>query len=227
MRHRHAVYLATVAEEGGNRLDGVEQSVWLKRLEQERPNLTAALIWCAEVGESDLSPAPVAIGLQILSALWRFWEIRGGVRQARAQIEHLIAQAPADLPPLLLARAFNTAGTCAQHESDYPAAMAYFEKALAIRRQAGQRDAIGSLLSNMGNLYREQKDVAAALRCFEESLAIARELENSPSHRGDTQQHRDRLRGSGRIRRRAGSPSGVAHDAPKDRRPTRPLLHAH
>ena len=175
MHRRHASYFAVLAEDAENRLDGPEQSACLRRLEQERANVTAALAWCLETPPTPLYP-PIEIGLRISGALWRFWEIRGSVRQARRFVERLLEFAPADTSVATLARAFNTAGTLAQNESDYTNALVFFQKSLDLRRQSGHPEGVGVALSNLGNLHRERKEAAAALQCFEESLAIARDL---------------------------------------------------
>ena len=176
MRFRHACSLLKLAEEAEGELDGSEQRVWLERLERERTNMPAALTGCAEETESCLSPAPVEIGLRIVGALWRFWEMRGSVREGRQFAELLLKRQGPETDLTVLARAFNAAGTLAKQESDYETALAHFEKSLALRRRAGHREGISTTLSNLGILHSERNEAAAALHCYEESLEIAREL---------------------------------------------------
>ena len=176
LQHRHACSLLRLAEEAEGKLDGPEQNVRLWRLEQERANLTAALTWCAETQSPPLSPSPVAIGLRLIGSLWRFWEMRGSVREARQFAERLLQCPDPDADPTVLARAFNAAGILAKNQSDYPTALAHYEQALTLRQQAGNREGVCTLLSNLGILHSERGETAASARCYEESLSLAREL---------------------------------------------------
>ena len=176
LRYRHACSLLRLAEEAEGKLDGSEQSVRLWRLEQERANLTAALTWCAETPTSPLSPSPVEIGLRLVGSLWRFWEMRGSVREGRQFAERLLQCSKPEADPTMLARAFNAAGILAKNESDYPTALAHFEQALTLRRRTGNREGVCTLLSNLGILHSERGDTASSARCYEESLSLAREL---------------------------------------------------
>ena len=173
---RHATYLMRFAEEIETKLDGPELRDWLNRLEEERANLTAALTWCVESQATEQSPSPAEIGLRIMGALWRFWDMRGSVREAREFTERLLERAPPECAPKVFARAFNTAGTFAQAESDYAAALAHFREALAQWRRAGSTVGVATILGNMGTLYGDQANLEAALDCYTEGLAIVREL---------------------------------------------------
>ena len=176
LRSRHACYLRDLAEEAEGKLDGPEQGDWLQRLEQERANLTAALTWSAEPSDVAGSASAAESGLRIIGALWRFWEMRGGVRQARRFAERMLEGLDPELDLTVLARALNAAGTMAKYESDYVAAQTYFEQALLLRRQTGHHEGICATLSNLGILHSERGDVPASLRCYEEGLAVARAL---------------------------------------------------
>ena len=51
IRHAHAVYYMTLAEESERELVGPQQAIWLERLEQEHDNLRAALDWSLQQDE--------------------------------------------------------------------------------------------------------------------------------------------------------------------------------
>jgi predicted ATPase/DNA-binding SARP family transcriptional activator len=176
MRRRHASYWMKFGEEIELKLDGPELRGWLNRLEEERANLTAVLIWCLEPPVTELSPSPAEIGLRILAALWKFWNIRGSAHEGRQYAEELLERAGADIDIKILARSRAMAATLAKAESDYPAAMAHAEQALSYWRQAGSLVGIASVLSNIGSYFSEIGNMAEALRYYEEGLTIVREL---------------------------------------------------
>lgn len=176
MRRRHALYWMQFGEEIELKMNGPELRDWLNRLEEERANLTAALAWCLEASPSDQSPSPVEIGLRILGALWRFWDIRGSAAEGRDFTERLLECTGADIPPKVLARAHMTGGALATTESDYKRALEHSHESLRYWRQVGSREGIGTALGNLGKYYSDQGHLDEARRYYEEGLTIMREL---------------------------------------------------
>jgi len=76
-QRRHASYYLTLAEAVAARLDGPDQARWLDRLDRESANVRAALRWARGGGARDT-------GLRLAGALWRFWFLRGHLREGRA-----------------------------------------------------------------------------------------------------------------------------------------------
>src|SRR5206468_2530860 len=87
-------------------LDGM---AWLDRLEREHDNLRAALGWSVESGEAETA-------LRIGGALWRFWHVRGHLREGRQRMEAVLAMPGAVLHTLVRARALNGAGALAHDQ---------------------------------------------------------------------------------------------------------------
>lgn len=85
---RHVAHYAALVEEAEPRLTQVGQAVWLDRLEQERPNLFAAMRSAGESGDWD-------IALTMAGRLWRFWQLRGPLAEGRTWLEELLARADA------------------------------------------------------------------------------------------------------------------------------------
>jgi non-specific serine/threonine protein kinase len=85
-RRRHALWCLALAEEAKRQMLGPEQRRWSERLEQEHPNLRAALVWLAEHREDELS-------LRLDGALFLFWFLRGHLREGTAWIESALVRA--------------------------------------------------------------------------------------------------------------------------------------
>jgi predicted ATPase/DNA-binding SARP family transcriptional activator/Tfp pilus assembly protein PilF len=176
MHRRHACYWMQFGEEIELKLDGPELQDWLNRLKEEHANLTRALTWCLESPTTDLAPSPVEIGLRIMGALWKYWNIRGSAQEGLEFAERLLERSETDVAPKVLARCHTIAAALAKAGSDYPVALAHAEKALAYWRQEGSLVGIGAVLSNIGSYFSEMGNMPEALRYYEEGLSIFRDL---------------------------------------------------
>lgn len=67
-------------------------------------------------------------------------------------------------------------GLVARYQGDYPAATAYYEESLRIRRRIGHKKGIADSLNNLGMVAMHQGDYPPARTYFEDSLAIRREI---------------------------------------------------
>ena len=175
LQRAHALYWMQAGEEISGKWNGPELEDCLNRLEQERANVTAVLNWCAEPPHADLSPSPVEMGVRIVGALWKFWNMRGDVREARQLAARLLERAGPEISPRALARAHTTAGILARTASDYADALAHCKQALAYWRQAGHSDGIAAALGNIGSLLSDQGQPEEAGTFHAEGLALARE----------------------------------------------------
>ena len=79
---RAAERLAGLAEEAGPHLVTAERVDWLDRLQAEHDNLRAALAWATEH-----DPVTAA---RIAAPLWRYWQMRGYLREGRAALEAVL-----------------------------------------------------------------------------------------------------------------------------------------
>ena len=76
---RHADGVPRPGRGGGAAPVGRGPAAWLDRLEREHDNLRAALDWA-----TDHDPA---LAVDLAFALWRFWQQRGYLNEARARLE--------------------------------------------------------------------------------------------------------------------------------------------
>jgi len=130
VRRRHAeTYLDLVADVAP-KIFGSEQAMWLDRLEREHDNLRAALWWAASSGET-------ALALRLIATSWRFWQMRGHLREARERVEALLALPDADAHPEELAAALEAAGGIAYWMGDWAAGRDLYDRSLELRRGLG------------------------------------------------------------------------------------------
>jgi tetratricopeptide (TPR) repeat protein len=170
LRSRHAAYYLALAEMAEPELKGREQAAWIQRLEREHDNLRAAQ-WWAQAQEQ------VETGLRLATALQRFWELHGHLREGRGWLERLFAAAEwSAVATPLRAKALGAAGRLAYRQSDYALATPLLQQSLSLARDAGDTKMIAGSLGNLGILEMAQGDYNRAKALLEESLALWRIL---------------------------------------------------
>ena len=171
---RSRAYL-DLAEEAAPQLAGADQRRWLDRLEREHDNLRATIMWAANRPDPELA-------VRVAFALWRFWQQRGYLNEARVRLDDLSGRGW-DLSPVLHARLAEARGGVAYWQADQVTAEACYAEALELWRQIGDRREIANALFNrayadaawiMGG--RIDGDASAAREMLEEALAIYRDL---------------------------------------------------
>lgn len=175
LRQRHAEAMLALAEEAAGHLSLADQRTWLDRLERDHDNMRAALDRSAERDPS--------LAARLAFALWRFWQQRGYISEARARLEAM-AEGLDDLPPIERARFAEALGGLAYWQSDRPAATRWYDEQLALWREIGDRREIANALYNRayadmivvmaGQATRDSLD--ESYRLFDEALAIFRDL---------------------------------------------------
>jgi predicted ATPase/DNA-binding NtrC family response regulator len=163
LRGRHQEWFLALAEEAERRTRGPEQIVWLDRLETEYDNLQAALSW------RDPDRASDVLRLRLGAALWRFWEVRGGLREGLKWLGAILADAGHDAPAER-ARTLNGAGNLARDVGDYRGAAKYHTEALELRRRIGDSREIARSLNNLGVIAHDQARYADAVAFFSEAI---------------------------------------------------------
>ncbi len=164
-----------LAEEAAPQLAGADQRRWLDRLEREHDNLRATLMWAANRPDPELA-------VRVAFALWRFWQQRGYLNEARVRLDDLRGRGWS-LAPVLGARLAEARGGVAYWQADQATAEACYEEALALWREIGDRREVANALYNrayadaawiMGG--RTGDDASAARAMLEEALQIYRDL---------------------------------------------------
>ena len=164
----HAEHFAALAAQAEPQLVA-KDSPWPDRLEREHDNLRAMLRWVLEGGD-------VELGLTAAGALWRFWHMRGHVREGRRVLTELLALPAAAGSTAGRAKALVGLGGLAYWQGDHAAAREAYEEALAIRRRLGDRRGEAEVIFSMAFLHAIARDVDAARAAFDESRAIYDEV---------------------------------------------------
>jgi non-specific serine/threonine protein kinase len=171
----HALWCVALVEEAGPELTGAHQGDWLDRLEQEHPNIRAALDRL--IGEA--SDRSGELALRLAAPLWRFWWSKGYNREGRAWVEQALAMAT-HAPPELRALGHYAAGELAEELTDYDAATAHFDAALAIRRELNDPAGMIEVLNGLGIVARNRGEFERAEALHLEALALHRQVNGAP-----------------------------------------------
>ena len=143
VRARHLAAYLELAERAASELSGPSQRTWLDRLEADADNLRAAL------DRAEAIPDPEAAA-RLGFALWRFWQQRGYLREARRRLTALEAHGW-DLAPKTHARLLEALAGVAYWQADFEASRPWYETALEIWRTLGDRREIANGLYNLGS----------------------------------------------------------------------------
>ena len=86
---RHAGFFASLAERAECELRGPDQLAWLAALDDEQANIWSAFCRGLRMGQPDVS-------LRIGASLWRYWEARGTITEARRRLDEALASVTGD-----------------------------------------------------------------------------------------------------------------------------------
>jgi predicted ATPase/class 3 adenylate cyclase len=174
LRRRHALAYLGLAERAAPSLTTRDQRTWLDRLARDHDNLRAVHGWALETGDA-------GVGLRLVSALWRFWQIRGHLVEGKSRAEAAIGLPGArDAGETYLA-ALEAAGGLCYWLADWPCAESHYQEVLAARRESGEPRSIAEALYNLGfTALFFQANVARARELGEEALGLFRDAGDEP-----------------------------------------------
>ncbi|HEY8438686.1 MAG TPA: adenylate/guanylate cyclase domain-containing protein [Candidatus Limnocylindrales bacterium] len=155
---RHAAVMTDLAERVGAGILTAAGEASMRRLDHEEHNLRAAIDW--SLGRDD----PDA-GLRLVSAIWRWYQQRGRLREARAVIAELLARPPGD--PRVRIAGLAADGGIAYWMNDIPGARRAYEERLALAESLGDAQLVADGHYDLGFVFMVGKD-AEALRSHEQ-----------------------------------------------------------
>jgi predicted ATPase/class 3 adenylate cyclase len=174
IRSRHAEAYTALVERVSPELTGRGGAGSLDRLELDHDNVRAALDWAVDRDRAD-------IGLRILAAIWRFWQIRGHLHEAPGWASRILAlPAAPEQPATLRARAIGAAGSIAYWRGVPSEMHRLYNAALEEARRSGDRATIAQALYDFS--FAPRPDMTPDERfqigyeTLAESLAIYRDL---------------------------------------------------
>jgi predicted ATPase/transcriptional regulator with XRE-family HTH domain len=174
---RHAFHYQALAERAESEMTGPQQTLWLDRLEQEHDNLRAALHW-AQTPRARSDERARLIGIRIAGALWRFWYVRGYLREGSGRLEAVLDPTASPDPSLVLAKVLYGAGVLALEQRDYTRAVALGERCLAMSTSLGDERTIVAALNVLSLAARDRGDYTLAGELQERCLVQARHMGN-------------------------------------------------
>ena len=168
IKDRHAAAYQALAEAAAPNLFGPDRKLWLDRLERDHDNFRAAFDWA-------MANHDAARAMCLSAAFWRFWQMRGHIREGRARMEAILAMSTD--PTDERARALEAAGGVAYWQADMDAAQRWYDEHLVIVRASGDKRRLADALYNTSfPKLVGRSDLSAALDMVTEALAIFKEL---------------------------------------------------
>jgi predicted ATPase/class 3 adenylate cyclase/DNA-binding CsgD family transcriptional regulator len=171
-RLAHAMYYLVMAEKAEPELTGLQQAMWLERLEREHDNLRAAMKWLLEREEVEQS---IEMALRLAGALQRFWEVHGHWSEGRDFLERALSRSKGAAAPVQV-KALKAAAHLAFIQRDIDRAEALFEESLTRCRELGDTAGIALSLRLLGLIAWRRYNFVMAISLTEQSLALFREV---------------------------------------------------
>ena len=164
LARRHAAWFAAQAERAQPQLTGAGLAGWLAWLDGNAANLRRA-------AETSFTIGPVGPGVALVGALWRYWDIRGQLGDARTAMEQALPHLDeVDAP--VRATLMTSLGNVVSDLGQYQRAEQLYAEALAIRRAGNDDGEVAGLLNILGILLRTIGETGRARALHEESLSI-------------------------------------------------------
>jgi predicted ATPase/DNA-binding SARP family transcriptional activator len=170
VRDRHAAYVLAMVDSARVGLRGAGQAEWLRRLEEERGNIRAALDWCVSTGDASTAA-------RLVGSLYKWWDQHGHYREGGDWCDRVLAM-DAEASPADTARALNAAAAFAAIRGDLGRAVAASEEAAAISRRAGYHAGLADALLQLGLTAINAGEAVRATRSLEEALDNTRAAGN-------------------------------------------------
>jgi non-specific serine/threonine protein kinase len=200
-RDRHLDWFHQLALRAEPELTGPEQAAWFRALAAEYDNLRAAMEWAADgadtghpsdfrfstsAGRTSATESRAGDAgrgaetvLEMATALWRFWLVRGHWAEGRSWLARgLSATAATKSRSALWARALAAAGDLATEQADYDVAKPLLDASLELWRELGEPEGMAKALNHLGNLARSRFEFDAARALLTEALDIRRAIGN-------------------------------------------------
>jgi predicted ATPase/class 3 adenylate cyclase len=176
---RHAAWFLALAQRLAPELAGADQRGLLDELELEHDNIRAVLDRATAAGDG-----PTAIGLAY--AVWRFWQKRGHLYEARRRLDAIAAAPWSRDDPVLRARLMEALGGVCWWQADIASMRPAYTEAVELWRALGDRSELANALYNRSFVFSVPEEPGGPVADIDpigegdanlaEALAIYREL---------------------------------------------------
>lgn len=167
IHRRHARAFLELAQRAAPEYTRRQSRFWLDRVEADHDNLRTALVWAVENEEGEVA--------QLLTgALWRFWQMRGYLREGRERAGAALATRGGTSFSMM--KAEEAAGGLAYWQADMADALQHYETALTLARHEGDAFEVAGALFNLSSMRAMSSGVEAGLELLDEALALAEPL---------------------------------------------------
>ncbi len=171
LQEAHLNYYLALAEQAEPELTGAKQIEWFTRLAEEHDNLRAAIFWAKDKGK-------VELGLKLAVAIWRFWMVRGHIREGSFHLESLLNHPKAQVKTMTRVKALNGLGTLMFTIGNFDRARPVFEESLAIARDFDDELVLANTLNNLSWVSFHCGYTTKGQELSEEALEKHKFLEN-------------------------------------------------
>ncbi len=168
-RLRHAEHYLGLAEWAAERLFSDEQRSCLDTLEREHDNLRAAMGFALEQGRAELA-------LRLVSATWRFWQMRGYLSEGAERTRRALELPHAAEHPEVLQQALDAAGGIAYWQGDMEESRELYQRQQDIAAERADERGEAQALYNRSMTYALESDASEAAVLAQEALAKYRSL---------------------------------------------------
>jgi hypothetical protein len=176
---RHGAWFLAFAERISPELSGADQRGLLDQLELEHDNIRAVLDRATAAGD-----APTAIGLAF--AVWRFWQKRGHLSEARRRLDAIASQPWSREDPVLRARLLEALGGVCWWQADILSMRPAYQEAVEIWRALDNRAELANALYNYSFAFsvperpdadvRDNDPTGEGARALDEALRLYEEI---------------------------------------------------
>jgi predicted ATPase/DNA-binding CsgD family transcriptional regulator len=158
----HARCFTRLAEEA-ERSPGRPEEAWVARLALDHANFRAALRWSLDHGDGEAA-------IQLCNGLWRFWLIRGHLREGEQWLGQALT-AYGDRVAPARARALAGAAMIASYLDDDPRAAVILDESVELSRRLDDAATLTIALTARGLVARKLGDLAGARAFYQEVVS--------------------------------------------------------
>jgi tetratricopeptide (TPR) repeat protein len=141
--------MARTAEDAGPLILGPEGYATIRRLDMEQHNVRAAIDWALATGDT-------TTGIRVAAPIWRWFQQRGRLREAREVLERLMAERPSD--DRLQVAGLTALGGLAYWSDDFDAARTAYEQRLALAERTGDPSLVAEGHYDLGFIFMVSQD---------------------------------------------------------------------